>query len=59
MFSYTLDNQLLTEVGPFGSDAMTNAYVNRLRTGLSLQQPSGLWTNGFAYDLPREIALRL
>jgi hypothetical protein len=29
---------------------MTNTYANRLRTGLSLQQPTGLWTNGFAYD---------
>jgi hypothetical protein len=32
---------------------VTNTYVNRLRTGLSLQQPSGSWTNGFAYDAAR------
>jgi len=50
VFSYTLGNQLLTEVGPFANDAMTNSYIDRLRTGLSLQQPSGLWTNGFGYD---------
>ncbi|MCW5554626.1 MAG: RHS repeat-associated core domain-containing protein [Verrucomicrobiae bacterium] len=29
----------------------------RMRTGLALQQPTGTWTNGFWYDLPREIAL--
>jgi len=56
MFTYTLGNQqLLTEVGPFADDAMTNTYVNRLRTGLGLQQPSGLWTNAFAYDAARRL----
>ncbi|SPE60028.1 putative YD repeat protein [Verrucomicrobia bacterium] len=53
--TYTLGNQLLTETGPFASDAMTNTYVNRVRTGLSLQQPTGLWTNGFAYDAARRL----
>src|SRR5439155_14419655 len=28
----------------------TNTYVNRLRTALALQQPTGAWTNGFIYD---------
>jgi len=55
MFTYTLGNQLLTEVGPFADDAMTNTYVNRLRTSLVLQQPSGLWTNAFAYDAARRL----
>jgi hypothetical protein len=47
--------KLLTQVGPFASDALTNTYVNQLRTGLSLQQPTGLWTNGFAYDAARRL----
>ncbi len=34
---------------------MTNAYINRLRTALALQQPSGVWTNAFAYDLARRL----
>ncbi len=29
---------------------MTNIYTNRRRVGLSLQQPTGLWTNGFGWD---------
>lgn len=37
----------LGEDGPFSSDNVTNSYQNRLRTALALQQPSGLWTNGF------------
>ena len=41
---------MLTEDGPFDSDTITNSYVNRLRTQLSLQQPTGFWTNGFTYD---------
>jgi RHS repeat-associated protein len=50
IYSYTAGNQLLTEDGPFASDVVTNAYHNRLRTQLSLQQSTGFWTNGFTYD---------
>jgi RHS repeat-associated protein len=49
-YAYTAGNQLLSEDGPFASDIVTNTYANRLRTALSLQQPSGLWTNQFVYD---------
>ena len=41
---------LNTEDGPWSSDTVTNSYVNRLRTSLVLQQPTGLWTNGFIWD---------
>lgn len=54
-YTYTLGNQLLTEDGPFASDTITNGYVNRLRTGLSLQQPTGVWTNKFVYDADRHL----
>lgn len=50
LYTYTAGNHVLTEDGPFASDTITNAYVNRLRTQLSLQQPAGFWTNGFTYD---------
>jgi RHS repeat-associated protein len=50
VFRYTAGNLLQVEDGPFASDNLTNTYVNRLRTGLALQQPSGVWTNAFAYD---------
>jgi RHS repeat-associated protein len=49
-YTYTSGNQLLSEGGVFASDLVTNGYVNRLRTGLGLQQPTGEWTNGFSYD---------
>jgi RHS repeat-associated protein len=54
-YSYTAAGQILTEDGPFASDTVTNTYVNRLRTALSLQQPSGVWTNGFIYDAARRL----
>jgi RHS repeat-associated protein len=54
-YSYTAGNQLLTEDGPFASDTVTNTYVSRLRTSLSLQQPTGAWTNKFVYDAARRM----
>lgn len=54
-YTYTAGNQLLTEDGPLATDAVTNTYLNRLRTALSLQQPTGVWTNGFAYDSARRL----
>ena len=48
-YGYDAAGQLLTEDGPFASDIVTNTYVNRLRTAMSLQQPTGVWTNGFIY----------
>jgi RHS repeat-associated protein len=50
-YSYDAAGQLLTEGGLFTSDTVTNTYGNRRRVGLSLQQPTGLWTNGFGWDL--------
>jgi len=50
LYTYTSGGQLFTEDGPFASDTVTNTYVNRLRTRLVLQQPTGLWTNGFIWD---------
>jgi len=48
-------NQLLTEDSPFASDTVTNTYVNRLRTALSLQRPTGAWTNAFGYDAAKRL----
>ena len=44
--AYTSGGQLLTEDSPFGSNTVTNTYINRLRTGRVLQQPAVLWTAG-------------
>jgi YD repeat-containing protein len=54
-YTYTAAGQLLTEDGPFASDTVTNTYLNRLRVGLSLAQPTGAWTNGFTYDAARRL----
>jgi RHS repeat-associated protein len=54
MYSYT-NSLLRAEDGPFDSDTVTNCYVNRMRTALALQQPTGLWTNGFQYDAARRL----
>ncbi len=34
---------------------MTNTYNNRLRTGLSLAQPTGKWTNSLGYDAAKRL----
>ncbi len=55
LYRYTAMNQILTEDSPFASDTLTNLYSNGLRVGLLLQQPTGLWTNGFAYDAAKRL----
>ncbi len=37
------------------NDTVTNIYQERLRTGLRLQQPTGLWTNEFGYDAAKRL----
>src|SRR5205809_176242 len=54
-YAYTAGNQILTDDGPFDSDTITNAYVNRLRTGLFLEQPADGWWNSFAHDSARRL----
>src|SRR5882724_9367608 len=50
-YTYYAGGLLNTEDGPWTSDTVTYTYNNaRLRSGLTLQQPTGSWTNGFAYD---------
>src|SRR6266699_15017 len=55
VYSYLAGGLLYTEDGPFTSDTVTNTYVNRLRTALSLQQPTGTWINGFGWDAAKRL----
>ena len=55
-YTYDAAGQLLTEDGPFTSDTVTNTYSNRQRIALGLQEPSGVWTNGFGWDLAGRLA---
>ncbi len=54
-YTYTATGQLRTEDGPFASDTVTNTYFNRMRVGMDLQQPTGVWTNQFTYDAARRL----
>jgi RHS repeat-associated protein len=54
-YAYAIGGQLWTEDGPWSNDTVTNIYDNRLRTGLRLQQPTGLWTNEFGYDAAKRL----
>ncbi len=42
---------------PWASDTVTYSYDNgRLRSGLTLQQPTGNWTNGYTWDAGRRLS---
>jgi len=65
VYAYTTGDQLWTEEPPssglwrargtFATDTVTNTHVNRLRTGLALQQPTGFWTNGLTMHSKRTL----
>ena len=44
-----------TEDGPWASDTVTNLYWKGMRTNLSLQQPTGTWTNKFGWDAAKRV----
>jgi RHS repeat-associated protein len=55
-YSYDAAGQLLSEDGPWGDDAVSYSYANRLRTGLSVQQPNAAaWSQSYAYDALRRL----
>ena len=55
LYSYLAGGLLYTEDGPFASDTVTNLYWNGMRTNLSLQQPTGVWTNRFGWDAAKRL----
>jgi RHS repeat-associated protein len=55
-YTYTAVSQILSEDGPWSNDTVTYGYTDQLRTSLSLQQPTGSWTNGFAYDNAKRLS---
>jgi len=54
-YTYLAGGLLYTEGGHWTNDVVTNTYLNGLRTNLSLQQPTGAWTNKFAYDAAKRL----
>jgi len=54
-YTYTTAGRLFTEDGPFANDTITNFYYAGVRTNLTLQQPTGSWTNGFGYDAAKRL----
>lgn len=55
VYTYDAASQLLSEDGPWASDTVTYTYAQRLRTSLTLQQPTGSWTNGYRYDVAKRL----
>ncbi len=49
-FTYTAIGQLQSETGPWTSDTVSLGYNQGHRTSLSLTQPSGSWSQSYAYD---------
>jgi YD repeat-containing protein len=57
-YTYHQNGLLQTENGPWANDTVTYSYhlqVPHLRTGLTLQQPSGSWTQTYGYDAARRL----
>lgn len=57
-FTYSTAGDLLTEDAPWANDTVTYGYhanVPHLRTSLSLQQPTGSWSETFGYDAARRL----
>ena len=55
LYGYAVGGQLWTEDGPWSDDTVTNSFNNRLRVGMDLKQPTGVWTNKFTYDGSRRL----
>ena len=55
VYGYDGAGQLLSEAGPWANDTVSYTYANRLRTGLSLSQPSGSWSQTYGYDAARRL----
>lgn len=49
-FGYTLAGQLASEAGPWPNDGINYTYSQGLRTGLTINQPSGSWSESYDYD---------
>src|ERR1051326_3662542 len=55
-YTYYAGGLLNTEDGPWTNDTVTYTYNNRLRASLSLQQPTGTWTNGNTWDAAHRLS---
>lgn len=54
-YTYDAVGELLSEGGLWADDTVSYTYNNRLRTGLSLSQPSGSWSQSYGYDSMRRL----
>ena len=56
VYGYGAVGQLLSEDGPWANDTVSYTYNNRMRIGLSLQQPDAdAWAQSYAYDGARRL----
>jgi RHS repeat-associated protein len=49
-FTYTATGQLSSETAPWTNNTISKMYSQGRRTNLSLSQPSGSWSQAYAYD---------
>src|SRR5271157_3162987 len=49
-FAWTQTGQLASETGPWPNDTVNLGYNQGHRTSLSLTEPSGSWSQSYAYD---------
>ena len=56
-YTYASGGELATETSPFANSTVTSTYVNRLRTALSRQQPTGSWTNLLPDPAPVQVSV--
>ena len=55
-YGYDAVGQLLSEDGPWANDTVSYTYNNRLRSGLSLQQPDAdAWMQNYAFDSAKRL----
>ncbi len=54
-FTWDAVRELTSENGPWANDTVSYTYANRLRTGMSLSQPSSSWSQSYGYDTARRL----
>lgn len=55
VFTWDTVGEMTSETGPWANDIVSYTYANRLRTGLSLSQPSGSWSQSYSFDVTRRM----
>ncbi|HKW30123.1 MAG TPA: RHS repeat-associated core domain-containing protein [Verrucomicrobiae bacterium] len=55
VFTWDAVGELTSETGLWPNDTVSYTYNNRLRTALTLSQPSGSWSQSYGFDVSRRM----